>query len=425
MRKINIGYISSMYPRPNDTYVRNEVIELRKRGHNVQTFSIRKDKFSKSISEEISNELATTNYILEQSKWKLFSTFFQTIIKSPKRFIDALHLGWKTRIRGVKGSFLFLAYLVEACYLAREMERLGIEVLHNHIAENSAMVSMLASCLTKIPYSMTVHGPGIFYRPEQMSLGEKIARSTFTVAITDFCKSQCMLFTPMHAWKKIHIIRCAPAREFENIKVSPVIEQLRFVFVGRLSFEKGLIILLEAIKEVSKQHDIRLDIIGDGPLQSQVEGYIEKYNLEKNIILHGSKSSTEVREHLINSRGMILPSFAEGLPVSIMESFALGRPVISTMFAGIPELVSHGINGWLTPPGSVSSLVDVINLAINTPVETLSEMGMNGYNKLNKLHKLDIEISKLEKLLYEMAQNTLESNLNKTLEEDDFISKQN
>lgn len=425
MRKLNIGYISSMYPRPNDTYVRNEVIELRRRGHNVETFSIRKEKFSKLISEEISGELATTNYILEQSKWRLLSTFFQTIIKSPKRFSNALHLGWKTRIRGVKGSLLSLAYLVEACYLAREMERLGVEVLHNHIAENSAMVSMLASCLTKIPYSMTVHGPGIFYRPEQMALGEKIARSAFTIAITDFCKSQCMLFTPMHAWKKIHVIRCTPAREFENITACSVVDEPRFVFVGRLSFEKGLIILLEAIKEVSKQYDVRLDIIGDGPLQSQIEHYIKKYSLEKNIKLHGSKSSIEVREHLINSRGMILPSFAEGLPVSIMESFALARPVISTMFAGIPELVSHGVNGWLTSPGSVTSLIEVINQAINTPTEVLTEMGVNGYNKLNKLHQLDIEVSKLEKLLSEVAQNTLVSNLNSDHQADDFISKQN
>lgn len=426
MKKINIGYISSMYPRSNDTYVRNEVIELRKRGHYVQTFSIRKEKSLTHISDEISNELATTNYILEQSIWKLLSSFLHTLIKSPLRFVAAFCLGWKTRVRGVKGSFLLLAYLIEACYLARELERLGIEVLHNHIAENSAMVSMLASCLSKVPYSMTVHGPGIFYRPEQMALGEKIARSTFTVAITNFCKSQCMLFTPMSAWKKINVIRCAPSRDFENIKISPVISELRFVFVGRLSFEKGLIILLEAVREVAKRHpNVHLDIIGDGPLKDQVQTYVGKYKLENNILLHGPKSSLEVREYLINSRGMVLPSFAEGLPVSIMESFALGRPVISTMFAGIPELVSHGQNGWLTYPGSVESLVDVMNAAIETPVERLTEMGMHGYQQLQRLHSLDREVTKLEALLVNTVKNKQNSSLNNIEQEDDFVSKQN
>ncbi len=72
---------------------------------------------------------------------------------------------------------------------------------------------------------------------------------------------------------------------------------------------------------------------------------------------------------------MVLPSFAEGLPVVIMEAMALRRPVISTYVAGIPELVRPGIDGWLVPAGDVEALAEAMQACLEAPVEELARMG--------------------------------------------------
>ena len=100
---------------------------------------------------------------------------------------------------------------------------------------------------------------------------------------------------------------------------------------------------------------------------------------------------------------MILPSFAEGLPVVIMEAFAMKRPVLSTYIAGIPELVVPGENGWLVPAGSVEALRQAIHKILDTPIPELDAMGTAGAAAVRDRHHLPTEVSKLEKLFQEFA----------------------
>ena len=110
-------------------------------------------------------------------------------------------------------------------------------------------------------------------------------------------------------------------------------------------------LLIEAARRlVEAGIDFTLTLAGDGELRPEIEALIEKYGL-------GSRSRSpagsadEVRQHILDARALVLPSFAEGLPVVIMEAMALRRPVISTYVAGIPELVRDGEHGWLVPAG--------------------------------------------------------------------------
>jgi glycosyltransferase involved in cell wall biosynthesis len=98
---------------------------------------------------------------------------------------------------------------------------------------------------------------------------------------------------------------------------------------------------------------------------------------------------------------MVLPSFAEGLPVVIMEALALGRPVITTWVAGIPELVRPGENGWLVPPSSVDALADAMREALDAPVETLDAMGRRGAARARERHDAITESAKLLEMIRE------------------------
>ncbi|OZA06932.1 MAG: hypothetical protein B7X95_00695 [Methylophilaceae bacterium 17-44-8] len=168
------------------------------------------------------------------------------------------------------------------------------------------------------------------------------------------------------------------------------------VCVGRLCEQKGQLLLVEAAKQLVEQGiDFELVLAGDGELRPPIEALITKYQLSQNIKITGWISSDQVRGYLLASRAMVLPSFAEGLPVVIMEAMSLKRPVISTYIAGIPELVEPLKSGWLVPAGDVNLLANAMKSALLAPPETLTAMGEAAFIKVTERHHIDIEAKKL------------------------------
>ncbi len=405
---MNVGFLASCYPRAVDTAVRNEVLGLRALGHTVHTFSVRSADEAQLVSEVHRRELATTTYIVSDHMVETPFSAFRLLFRNPACFLGALALARRTRQPGLAGLGLQIAYFLEAAYLADQLLSRGISHLHNHIGENSASVAMLASALSGIPYSMTIHGPYIFRAPEKWALGEKIARSAFTVAITSFTRSQCMMFVPVDVWERLHIVRCGPdvglleadppPLPAENSGPGP--ERRRFIWVGRLCEEKGVPLLLAASEELAREGlDFEVVMVGDGPLREQVESQIRERDLANHILLKGWMSGDEVQGQIAECHAMVLPSFAEGLPAVIMEAMAFRRPSISTYIAGIPELIVPGENGWLIPAGSVSALVDAMREAIQAPREELERMGSASREAVMRLHNTPVEVAKLEGLI--------------------------
>src|SRR5439155_12721704 len=105
-----------------------------------------------------------------------------------------------------------------------------------------------------------------------------------------------------------------------------------------------------------------------------------------------------VRREIESARGLVLPSFAEGLPVVLMEAMALGRPVVATYAAGIPELVRAGAHGWLVPAGSVEDLAAALRELLTTPPERLAVMGKAGAARVAERHDVAHEAGKLAAL---------------------------
>jgi len=174
--------------------------------------------------------------------------------------------------------------------------------------------------------------------------------------------------------------------------------------VARLSPEKDHLMLIEAAATVvAAGVDLRLVLVGDGPMRPIIEQRIKELRLNGRVEITGWLSEQKVRWHILAARAMVLPSCAEGLPVSIMEAMALGRPVISTHVAGIPELITHGQTGWLVPAGDTQQLVDAIREAMLTPIHTLRTMGAKARDHVRKRHCLQKEVSKLEAALLKHA----------------------
>ena len=117
--------------------------------------------------------------------------------------------------------------------------------------------------------------------------------------------------------------------------------------------------------------------------------------MQDKVKITGWISSAEVRRIILSSQMLVLPSFAEGLPVVIMEAMSLKRPVISTYIAGIPELLIPGENGWLCVAGDVEDLSKAMREALTMPVESLQKMGDAAYTRVIARHNVDTEAVKL------------------------------
>lgn len=395
-RPTRLGYLTSVYGRASDTFIRSEVAALRSFGYEIQTFSIRRPSPSELISDEIRREQARTEALLEVGAARLAFATLREAVRHPGRMLDAIRLILALRRPGLKGHFLPIVYLFEAAYLAGRLRALGVEHLHNHIGENSAAVAMIAAALADIPYSLTIHGPGEFDRPMDLALGTKIGRATFTAAVTEFGRSQLFRWSRPADWHKIRIVHCGVEPLFLDREPTPPTSEPRLVCVGRLAEQKGQLVLIEAAGRLAAEGlAFEVVLVGDGPMRPAIEGAIERLGLRDRVQIAGWMDAQGVRDAIIGARAMVLPSFAEGLPVVIMEALALGRPVISTYIAGIPELVESGACGWLVPAGSVEDLVVAMREALAAPVEDLERMGREGARRVAERHDASIEARKL------------------------------
>ncbi len=126
-----------------------------------------------------------------------------------------------------------------------------------------------------------------------------------------------------------------------------------FVYYGRLSEEKGIMTLLEAMKGVN---EIRLKIIGEGPLEKALQTFVQENNLD-NIAFAGYLDGDDLKQAVSRARFVVVPSeWYENSPLVIYESFSMAKPVIGARMGGIPELISHGEDGYLYDAGDTDSL---------------------------------------------------------------------
>jgi glycosyltransferase involved in cell wall biosynthesis len=258
---------------------------------------------------------------------------------------------------------------------------------------------MLAHSLTGIPYSFTVHGSEEFDKPEYMGLGEKIRRSAFVAAITSYTRSQLYRWVEQAQWHKVQIVHCGLDRDFHDVPPVPVPAAPRLVNVGRLCEQKGQLLLVEAAAQLASDGvDFELVLAGDGEMRCDIEAAIARHGLQRQVRITGWISSAQVRAEILAARALVMSSFAEGLPVVIMEAMALRRPVLTTHITGIPELVLHGENGWLFPPGAVRELVLAMKACLSMAREDLDAMGHRARARVLARHDVDREAQRLAAL---------------------------
>ena len=398
---MKIAYLMNQHPYASCTFIRREITALEAQNVVIHRFSIRYPELE--ITDQGDHqEVGKTTYIIDQGKLSLVLNFLTLLLTRPVRWLKTLQLSLKISRASDRSLAVHLFYLIEACTLLKFLERLQIDHVHCHFATNPTTVAMLSQSLGGPQYSFTVHGPHEFDKPEVISLQEKIQRATFVAAISSFTKSQLFRWCSYKHWSKIHIVHCGVDNLFLSQPYTPLPEATRFVCVGRISEQKGHLILVEAISQLAiEERQFKVVFVGDGPLREKVESIAEHLGLQEHIEITGWATNEQVQQSILNAQVMVVPSFAEGLPVVVMEALALGRPVLATYIAGMAELVEPGLSGWLVPAGSAEYLANAMRTVMDSPMDALTSMGKTGSLRVAQNHNVDIEAAKLNTLFKE------------------------
>ncbi|QKX16589.1 glycosyltransferase family 4 protein [Microbulbifer sp. YPW1] len=397
---MKIAYFVNQYPSVSHSFIRREILALEQKNVDVARFAVKVDR-QKVIDPLDKEELKKTRYILECPKTAIVTAVAKCLFEKNVTMLATLVFAMKMGHKSERGILRHIAYFIEAIILHYWLKEQKIQHIHAHFGTNSTTVAMLAAKLGGFTYSFTVHGPEEFDKPAAINLPEKICAAKFVIAISSYCRSQLYRLVDSDTWHKIHIVRCGLDQSFlqeklEMATTSPSIENNTFVCIGRLCEQKGQLLLVEAVKDVvAAGYPIRLILAGDGPMRPQVERKIAEYNLDRHIEITGWIDSLQVKEYLNSCKAMVLPSFAEGLPVVIMEALAVGKPVITTYIAGIPELVEHREQGWVIPAGSRQRLTEALIEAVQASNTTCEKMGLSGYRKVEQYHNSATEASRL------------------------------
>ena len=389
-----IAYLTGQYPRATDTFIQREVAALRALGCEILTCSIRPTGKQHHVGESQRREYSNTFYVQPEAYRiiRLTKAHLSLFAQSPKRWCVGLILAWRTRPPGLRALLWQFFYFLEAGVLADQLLRKGIRHLHNHMGDASCSVAMLTSAISGIPFSFTLHGPYIFFAPKWWRIDEKIARARFVVCISHFARSQAMLFSSSAYWSKLKIVHCGvQLANYGHERSGPFSKHI--LFVGRLDAIKGVPLLLDAFEAVLATHpDARLTIVGDGPDRKMLEQRAGKNS--DLISFLGYKSQEEVAGLLQEADILVLPSFAEGVPVVLMEAMASRLPVIASRIAGIPELVEDGVSGFLVPPGDLEMLTDRLVALISDPA-LCERMGEAGREKVEAEFDVETEAARL------------------------------
>ena len=392
---MQITYLINQYPKVSHSFIRREILALERQGFHVQRIALRGWNEVVVDIEDIAEQKKTL-YVLAQGVISLLIAALKVLFSTPARFFAALDLALKMARVSEKSLPYHLIYLAEACKMLPWLKLHQSQHLHAHFGTNSAEIAMLAGVLAKLPYSYTVHGPEEFDKPQALGLNMTIHQAKFVIAISSFGRSQLYRWANFADWGKVKIVHCGLEASFYNVPAKLIAATPRLVCVGRLCEQKGQMLLIEAAKKLNDSGvDFELKLAGDGEMRAEIESLIAKYQLQDKVKITGWISSDEVRKHILSSQALVLPSFAEGLPVVIMEAMSLKRPVISTYIAGIPELLKQGENGWLCVAGDVEDLHKAMREALTLPVETLQKMGDAAYIRVIARHNIDIEAAKL------------------------------
>jgi colanic acid/amylovoran biosynthesis glycosyltransferase len=408
---MRIAYLMSQYPAVSHTFFLREVLGLRRLGIQIETASINTPPpfllEEKNSSEAEHLEAASTFYLKQTGHLQALATAFSVLVLRPAVFFRGLAAAIRLRPQRRFGLAYALAYFIEALLLGQWMRRRNLPHLHIHFATAVATVGCIAAAAYRIPVSLTVHGADEFFDASLYALPQKIAQASFLVCISDFCRSQLLCLSQPHFAGKMHVVRLGVDLDEFTPATLEASTNLKLLCVGRLASTKGHIILLQSLVQLRAQNiPVELTLVGDGPLLAELTTFTQQNALETSVHFAGSTTRAQTRALLAQSQLFVLASFAEGVPVALMEAMAMELPCISTNIAGIPELIHTEHDGLLVPASSVEALThEIARLAADPTLRRA--LGTQARATVSRNYNLTTNLTQLAALFHQQIKSDI------------------
>jgi colanic acid/amylovoran biosynthesis glycosyltransferase len=368
-----IAYVTTRYPYVSHTFIQDEVGALRALGLEIDTFAIRRSDPEHVLSETDRHELQNTYAIRPPRLTHFAVAHLRALAAGPTRYAATLRHAIQLATPGVRSRVWHLFYFVQAVVLWDRCRRRGIHHVHAHFALVSSDVALLAARLgdgtSSWTWSFTMHGPTEFSDVTLHRLAEKTLEAQFVVCISSFCRSQLMALVDPEHWDKLHVIHCGvDIDRFTPGLGGRADARTHIVDIARLVSVKGQAVLLEAAAVLRDAGlDFELSFVGDGPQLSRLQDLAGQLSLTDRTSFLGALSHDAVRELLLSADVLCLPSFAEGVPVVLMEAMAMELAVVTSRIMGIPELIEDDLCGVLVAPGAADELAVALAGLIGDP----------------------------------------------------------
>jgi len=380
--KLEIAYLVNQYPAPSHTFVRREILALENLGWTVHRFTHRVSD-APLIDDADVAEVSKTSVLVDGGVAAIVGAIIRCVLYSPIRTARTLALALRMALTGERRIVAHFGYFGLACVLALKLRDLGVTKLHAHFSISPADVAYLCHVLCGVKYSLTIHATYEYDDPSRrLNLRDKIANARSIVVISGHGYRTLANRFPEYA-NKLELIRCGLDESWIARKNTPVPDTNQLLCVARLTEQKNPVLLIKAaalLRELGKE--FRLVLVGDGQLRPKIERMIEELHLSECVFLAGWCNQIEIKRHLEESRAVVLASRSEGIPIAILEAFALGRPAIATNVGGVGEVVQTGSTGWLVPEGNLRELCRAMQECLAASSEEVQRLGNEARKKL-------------------------------------------
>jgi glycosyltransferase involved in cell wall biosynthesis len=396
MSALRVAYLVGRYPQMTHTFVLREVRELRRLGADVQTFSVWRSQPEDLLSPVDREEFASTETLLPPRPLTYVRAHLAAAFRNPGAYARSLRRAWDLGASGWRGRALSLTWFAEAAVMWDHCRRRGLNHIHVHLNGTAPAVANLTVALANDlgaepawSYSMTIHGSKEFYDVVREGLEAKAGGARFVVCISDYTRSQVMAFTDESTWQRQHVVRCGVDPAGYTVRDhggsgGP----MQVLTVGRLDRMKGMPILLDAIADVvGRGIPVELKVVGDGPSRAILEAQAERLGIRDAVTWVGAVGQDKMPAQYAAADVFCLPSFAEGIPIVLMEAMATGLPVVATRITAIPELVDEEQSGLLVRAGRSDQLADALARLAQDP-ELRREMGRTARAKIEAEYDL-------------------------------------
>ena len=372
-----IGYVLKMYPRFSETFIVSEILAREAAGEQIVIFSLRPPTDARFHPELARVQAPVIHVGRASSPRRLWETWGETMARPALAAGMAEHLD-ELVAAGVDEAEQALA-------VARLALEHGVTHLHAHFASVATTVARLAGLVSGLPYSVTAHAKDIFHQDvDPEDLRRKLRDAHHAITISEYNLRHLRGCFGSEDTARLHLVR--NGLELERFPYHlrggtaermPRGGPVRLIGVGRLVEKKGFDQLIDAVAALRHDgHDVRADIIGDGPLRADLEARIQQRDMGEHVQLWGPRTQEEVRAQLAEADLFVAPFViagdgnADGLPTVLLEAMACGIPCVAADVTAVGEVVIDGETGWLVPAGDTAALTAAIAEAIGPATDT-------------------------------------------------------